>query len=78
VYTSAVHAGTATATLATWSVDDLEEVVDNLGANGVTSSATRTPRRRLTRGVYMSSADSRVAWFKDPDGNTFALEERSR
>src|SRR3954451_8836500 len=36
VYPSPGHAGTSTATLATWYVDDVERVVDELSSNGVT------------------------------------------
>ena len=36
VYASPDHAGRSTATLATWYVDDVEQVVDDLTANGVT------------------------------------------
>lgn len=75
VYVTPTQAGTATATLATWSVPDLEEVVDELTSNGVTferydDSLLKTDER----GIH-ELGDGRVAWFKDPDGNTFALEE---
>ncbi len=36
VYPSPDHAGTSTATLATWYVDDVEQLVDELTAHGVT------------------------------------------
>jgi catechol 2,3-dioxygenase-like lactoylglutathione lyase family enzyme len=75
VYASPAHAGTSTATLATWYVTDLESVVDELAANGVTFERYDDPALRTDeRGIHQL-ADGRVAWFKDPDGNTFALEE---
>jgi catechol 2,3-dioxygenase-like lactoylglutathione lyase family enzyme len=36
VYESPAHAGKATATLATWYVTDLDDVVDELSSSGVT------------------------------------------
>src|SRR5687768_18490717 len=36
VYPSPDHAGRSTATLATWYVDDVEQMVDELTSNGVT------------------------------------------
>jgi catechol 2,3-dioxygenase-like lactoylglutathione lyase family enzyme len=36
VYPSPDHAGRSTATLATWHVDDVEQMVDELTSNGVT------------------------------------------
>jgi catechol 2,3-dioxygenase-like lactoylglutathione lyase family enzyme len=75
VYVSPPNAGKATATLATWYVDDLEQVVDELNANGVTFEQYDEPHLKTNaRGIH-SLGDGRVAWFKDPDGNTFAIEQ---
>jgi catechol 2,3-dioxygenase-like lactoylglutathione lyase family enzyme len=75
VYTSPGHAGTATSTLATWYVTDLEEVVDELRSNGVMFERYDDPALKADeRGIH-ELRDGRVAWFKDPDGNTFALEQ---
>ena len=52
VYPSPVHAGKATATLATWYVGDVEEVVDELRSRGVTFERYDDPslvRRRQSR-----------------------------
>ena len=38
------------------------------------SSATTIPCWADEKGIH-ELGDGRVAWFKDPDGNTFALEE---
>jgi catechol 2,3-dioxygenase-like lactoylglutathione lyase family enzyme len=78
VYASPAHAGTATATLATWDVDDLEQVVDDLASNGVIFERYADPALKTdARGIH-DLADGRVAWFKDPDGNTFAVEQLQR
>jgi catechol 2,3-dioxygenase-like lactoylglutathione lyase family enzyme len=75
VYASPTHAGTATATLATWYVADLEEVVDELRSRGVTFERYDDPSLRAdAKGIHELDT-GRVAWFKDPDGNTFALEQ---
>ncbi|MGH9193732.1 MAG: VOC family protein [Acidimicrobiales bacterium] len=75
VYVSPANAGKATATLATWYVPNLEHVVDELSANGVTFERYNEPQLQTdTRGIH-SLGVGQVAWFKDPDGNTFAIEQ---
>jgi catechol 2,3-dioxygenase-like lactoylglutathione lyase family enzyme len=75
VYESPAHAGKAPATLATWYVTDLEQVVDQLSSNGVTFERYDDPALRTDeRGIH-ELGEGRVAWFEDPDGNTFAVEE---
>ena len=75
VYVSPAHAGKATATLATWYVPDLEHVVDELSANGVTFERYDDPQLRTDRRGIHSLGTGKVAWFKDPEGNTFAIEQ---
>jgi catechol 2,3-dioxygenase-like lactoylglutathione lyase family enzyme len=73
VYPSPAYAGMSTATLVTWYVDDVERVVDELGSNGVTFEHYE----ELTtdeKGISPRAGGGKVAWFKDPDGNTFAVE----
>ena len=75
VYESPAHAGKASATLATWYVADLEDVVDELGSRGVTFEHYDDPTLKSdTKGIH-ELGNGRVAWFKDPDGNTFAIEQ---
>ncbi len=75
VYASPAHAGKATATLATWYVADLEEVVDELRSRGVTFERYDDPSLGADEKGIHELDNGRVAWFKDPDGNTFALEQ---
>jgi catechol 2,3-dioxygenase-like lactoylglutathione lyase family enzyme len=76
VYPSPVHAGKSTATLATWYVDDVERIVDELSSTGVTFE--HYPEVTTDeRGVSPRAGGGKVAWFKDPDGNTFAVESDS-
>ena len=65
----------ATATLATWHVADLEQVVDELTSNGVTFERyDEPPLKTDDKGIQVID-DGKVAWFRDPDGNTFAIEQ---
>jgi catechol 2,3-dioxygenase-like lactoylglutathione lyase family enzyme len=73
VYPSPSRAGESTATLATWYVDDVERVVDELVANGVTF-ARYEGLAADDRGISPRAGGGKVAWFTDPDGNTFAIE----
>jgi catechol 2,3-dioxygenase-like lactoylglutathione lyase family enzyme len=73
VYPSPDRAGESTATLATWYVDDVERVVDELSSNGVTFEHYEGVTTD-ERGISPRAGGGMVAWFKDPDGNTFAIE----
>jgi catechol 2,3-dioxygenase-like lactoylglutathione lyase family enzyme len=73
VYPSPAHAGKSTATLASWYVDDVERVVDELRSAGVTFERYAEVTAD-ERGISPRAGGGKVAWFKDPDGNTFAIE----
>jgi catechol 2,3-dioxygenase-like lactoylglutathione lyase family enzyme len=73
VYPSPAHAGRSTATLATWYVDDVERVVDELASKGVTFEHYEGVTTDA-KGISPRAGGGKVAWFKDPDGNTFAVE----
>ena len=75
VYVSPTDAARATATLATWYVPDLEQVVDELCSTGVTFERYDDPALKTDEKGIHELVDGRVAWFRDPDGNTFAIEE---
>jgi catechol 2,3-dioxygenase-like lactoylglutathione lyase family enzyme len=75
VYASPAHAGKATGTLATWYVADLEQVVDELIASGVTFEHFDDSTLKTDQKGIHELAEGRVAWFKDPDGNTLAIEQ---
>jgi catechol 2,3-dioxygenase-like lactoylglutathione lyase family enzyme len=66
-------AGKSPATLATWYVDDIDRIVDELSAAGV--ELTRYDEfEHDARGITPRAGGGRIAWFQDPDGNTFAIE----
>jgi len=72
VYQS-ITAGKSQATLATWYVDDIDQVVDELTAVGV-EFARYDQFEHDAKGITARAGGGRIAWFRDPDGNTFALE----
>jgi catechol 2,3-dioxygenase-like lactoylglutathione lyase family enzyme len=73
VYESPTHAGKSTATIARWDVDDIDRVVDELTGRGVRFERYGEPVKTDARGIH-DSGYGKVAWFKDPDGNLFAIE----
>ena len=80
VYPSPDHAGRSTATLATWHVDDVERVVDELTSKGVTFEQYEGVLESGfdygtdEKGISPRAGGGKVAWFKDPDGNLFSIE----
>jgi len=72
VYQS-VTAGQTSATLATWYVDDIDQIVDELTAAGV-DFVRYDQLAPDAKGISPRAGGGRIAWFQDPDGNTFALE----
>jgi catechol 2,3-dioxygenase-like lactoylglutathione lyase family enzyme len=72
VYQSAT-AGQSQATLATWYVDDIDQVVDELASAGV-ELIRYDQFEHDVKGITVRAGGGRIGWFRDPDGNTFALE----
>jgi catechol 2,3-dioxygenase-like lactoylglutathione lyase family enzyme len=77
IYASPASSVKGTATLATWYVADLEQVLDELASAGVTFKRYDDPALKADEKGIHELDDGRVAWFSDPDGNTFAIEERT-
>src|SRR5215212_4740508 len=77
VYLSPEHAGKATATLATWEVDDIEATVDELSGKGVRFETYAGIEGADERGIHPAGPGGRVAWCKDPEGNTIAIGQFS-
>jgi catechol 2,3-dioxygenase-like lactoylglutathione lyase family enzyme len=73
VFPSPAAAGASGATVAGWTVDDLEQVVDELTANGVTFERYDDEQISTDEKGIAVFGDSKSAWFKDPDGNVLAL-----
>ena len=75
IYPSPGNAGGSGATLAAWMVDDVEGLVDDLIANGITFEQYGEPLNTDEKGIARLGA-SEIAWFRDPDGNILAVEDR--
>jgi catechol 2,3-dioxygenase-like lactoylglutathione lyase family enzyme len=79
VYLSPEHAGKSTATLASWGVDDIEKVVDELSSRGVAFERyDEGPIITDEKGIATFEGDAKVAYFKDPDGNTLSIAQAPR
>ena len=74
VYRS-TFAGTNKATALTWTVDDVDDVVQELKSKGVSFEHYELPDT-TRRGDVHVSGDVKVAWFKDPDGNILSVVNR--
>jgi catechol 2,3-dioxygenase-like lactoylglutathione lyase family enzyme len=79
VYLSPEHAGNSTATLASWYVDDVEGVVDELSERGVVFERYEEgPILTDEKGIATFEGGAKVAYFKDPDGNTLSIATAPR
>ena len=79
VYPSPEHAGKSTATLAGWGADDVEEVVDELTSKGVAFERyDEGPIITDERGIATFEGSAKVAYFRDPDGNTLSIARAPR
>jgi predicted enzyme related to lactoylglutathione lyase len=56
-----------------WSVDDIHAAIAALTANGVELNRY-DGMDQDEAGVWTSPSGARIAWFKDPDGNTLSLQ----
>lgn len=75
VYPAPDSAGKTAGTIATWHTADLEPLVDELSARGVTFEHYDDPPRKTNSKGIQEIPDGKVAWLRDLDGNTFAIEQ---
>lgn len=57
-----------------WEVTDLEAVIDDLTANGLTFQRY-THFQQDERAIWHAPSGAKVAWLQDPDGNVLSLSE---
>ena len=57
-----------------WSVTDIDATMERLRAGGVLFESFGLPGQDQ-RGVWTAGGGTRVAWFKDPDGNVLSLTQ---
>ena len=70
------YAGTNKATTAMWVVgSELESIVADLKGKGVTFEHYDLPETTRQGDIHIEG-DTRVAWFKDPDGNILSIQNR--
>ena len=63
----------AQGTVLGWEVSDVEAAVAWLGERGV--SVEKYPWVDDPRGIWTAPGGSKVAWFKDPDGNVLSVSK---
>jgi catechol 2,3-dioxygenase-like lactoylglutathione lyase family enzyme len=79
VYLSPKHAGNSTATLAGWYVDDVERVVEELTSKGISFERyDEGPIVTDEKGIATFEGGAKVAYFRDPDGNTLSIATKPR
>ena len=61
-------------TILGWDVTDIASAVDGLTARGVTFERFGFFEQD-ERGIWTAPTGDRVAWFKDPDGNTLSVSQ---
>jgi catechol 2,3-dioxygenase-like lactoylglutathione lyase family enzyme len=66
------YAGTNKATAATWNVEEVDTLVNELASKGVRFERYDFPNCKHEGDVHVMGA-LRVAWFKDPEGNIHSL-----
>jgi catechol 2,3-dioxygenase-like lactoylglutathione lyase family enzyme len=57
-----------------WGVPDIESAIQELSARGVEFQRYEGMTQDVL-GVWSAPSGTRVAWFRDPDGNTLAIHE---
>lgn len=75
VYVSPEHAGHSTATLGAWRVEDLDSEMESLRSRGIEFERYDQPGLQTDENGVVSMGDVHACWFRDPDGNTFAVAD---
>ena len=66
------NAGSSQASVATWELDEIDELVKDLKAKGVVFETYSMPDASWENDIA-TMGEVKVAWFKDPDGNLFSI-----
>ena len=69
------NAGTSKASQAYWQVDDVESEVAELKRRGVVFEEYNMPGL-ITKNSIATGGGAKTAWFKDTEGNIFAISQR--
>ncbi|HEY6672481.1 MAG TPA: VOC family protein, partial [Solirubrobacterales bacterium] len=73
IYPSPDNAGKSGATLAAWATDDVDGTVEELSSKGVQFEQYDTDQIKTDESGIAHFGADRIAWFKDPDGNTLGV-----
>jgi catechol 2,3-dioxygenase-like lactoylglutathione lyase family enzyme len=74
IYPCPASAGLANATVAGWNVENVEQMVDRLSSAGVVFERHADPGVTTdAMGIQTTATGMRSAFFRDPDGNSFAV-----
>lgn len=65
-------AGSSQASVATWELDEIDNLVQDLKAKGVVFETYDMPDA-IWENDIATMGEVKVAWFKDPDGNLFSI-----
>ena len=61
-------------TILGWETPDIEKSVSDLESRGITFAKFGMPGQDQ-RGIWRAPGGAKVAWFRDPDGNTLSLTQ---
>jgi catechol 2,3-dioxygenase-like lactoylglutathione lyase family enzyme len=78
IYPKANHIP-ATFTVLNFSVDDIDQAVDELGGSGVQFESYEGEMKTDKKGIFRGAARGEgpnIAWFKDPAGNILSVLEQ--
>ena len=71
-------AGTAQQTVASWEVDDLDKVAEDLRGRGIRFEQYDFPGLKTNKDGIAEMGEERGFWFKDPDGNILSVGQQRR
>jgi catechol 2,3-dioxygenase-like lactoylglutathione lyase family enzyme len=66
---------TAENSVATFLVENLDEVMSDLRSRGISFEEYDLPDLKTENGVYSDQTGFKVSWFKDLDGNILGIEQ---
>jgi catechol 2,3-dioxygenase-like lactoylglutathione lyase family enzyme len=69
---------TAEHAVATFLVENIEEVMSDLRSRGISFEEYDMPDLKTENGVYSDQSGFKASWFKDLDGNILAIEQLPR
>jgi catechol 2,3-dioxygenase-like lactoylglutathione lyase family enzyme len=75
IYLSPENAGRSPATVAGWTVTDLDGIMGELRARGVEFERYDQPGIATDEHGVFDAGRFRASWVKDPDGNVIAISE---